>query len=50
MTHLELIELLYEKGFTFGWTLTGDLITLWEHDQDPPAPLERPNETPSANA
>ena len=50
MTHLELIELLHDAGFTNGWALSGEVLTLWEHDQDPPAPLTRPeatDETPS---
>ena len=46
MTHLELIELLHDAGFTTGWALSGDVLVLWEHDQDPPAPLVRPDETP----
>jgi hypothetical protein len=42
MTHEELLKLLADKGFDSGWVLTGDTLILWEHDQDPPAPLTRP--------
>ena len=50
MTHQELCDLLVENGFEDGWCLTGETLTLWLHDQDPPAPLTRPeatDETPS---
>jgi hypothetical protein len=52
MTHKELTKLLEDNGFTYGWCLTGETLVIWEHDQDPPAPLTRPeatNETPSAD-
>jgi hypothetical protein len=50
MNHEELYELLIEKGFTTGWALAGDALILWQHDQDPPAPLVRPtDETPGAS-
>jgi hypothetical protein len=42
MTHEELLELLAQSGFDTGWVLTGETLTLWEHDADPPAPLTRP--------
>jgi hypothetical protein len=42
MTHEELLKLLSDKGFDNGWVLTGETLILWEHDQDPPAPLTRP--------
>jgi hypothetical protein len=35
-------QLLLDAGFTDGWALQGDVLVLWEHDVDPPAPLERP--------
>ena len=38
-------QLLLDAGFTDGWALSGETLVLWEHDQDPPAPLEAPNET-----
>jgi hypothetical protein len=37
-------KLLADKGFPTGWALTGDELILWEHDEDPPAPLTRPSE------
>jgi hypothetical protein len=42
MSHEELLKLLSDKGFDNGWVLTGETLILWEHDQDPPAPLTRP--------
>ncbi len=42
MTHRELIELLEKAEFTSGWVLSEDQLVLWEHDEDPPAPLTRP--------
>jgi hypothetical protein len=35
-------QLLQDKGFTDGWALADDVLILWEHDADPPAPLQRP--------
>ena len=35
-------QLLLDNGFTDGWVLTGETLTIWEHDADPPAPLTRP--------
>jgi hypothetical protein len=52
MTHEELTKLLQDNGFYNGWCLAGDTLTLWFHDQDPPAPLTRPeatDETPTAD-
>jgi hypothetical protein len=42
MTHNELVTLLLEAGFNNGWALNGTDLVLWEHEQDPPAPLTRP--------
>lgn len=42
MTHEQLLKLLADAGFDTGWVLTGETLTLWEHDADPPAPLTRP--------
>ena len=42
MNHSQLIELLNEAGFETGWALAGEILVLWEHDEDPPAPLTRP--------
>jgi hypothetical protein len=41
---MELIELLLEAGFMNGWALSEDVLVLWEHDEDPPAPLTRPTD------
>ena len=40
--HHELVDLLVDAGFETGWILTGEVLTLWEHDENPPAPLTRP--------
>jgi hypothetical protein len=42
MSPEEAMELLTSAGFTTGWSLLGDILTIWEHDEDPPAPLTRP--------
>jgi hypothetical protein len=45
-----IIKLLENAGFQSGWAILGDTLILWEHDQDPPEPLIRPqatDETPS---
>ena len=42
MTHTELVKLLIDAGFESGWALGGETLVLWEHDEDPPAPLTRP--------
>jgi hypothetical protein len=50
MTHDELCQIVINAGFDSGWAIAGDTLILWEHDQDPPAPLKRPeptDETPS---
>jgi hypothetical protein len=44
MTTQEAIDLLIGAGFDSGWVLNGSVLALWEHDQDPPAPLVRPEE------
>ena len=44
MNHADAIELLVNAGFDSGWALADGVLILWEHDTDPPAPLERPNE------
>ena len=38
----ELVELLLKAGFVNGWVLTGEVLTVWEHEAEPPAPLTRP--------
>ena len=42
MTIKELTDLLVEKGFNNGWVLQGTELVLWEHEENPPAPLTRP--------
>jgi len=45
MSHQEIIDLLVSSGFENGWILSGDVLIVWEHQQDPPAPLVRPAES-----
>jgi hypothetical protein len=35
-------QILRNAGFTDGWALSDGALILWEHDEEPPAPLERP--------
>ena len=41
----EIMKMLIDAGFDSGWSLNGTDLILWEHDEDPPAPLERPEAT-----
>lgn len=41
-----MVQLLLDQGFTDGWALSDDVLILWEHDEEPPAPLVRPTEVP----
>jgi len=40
--HMELVQLLTDAGFDKGWALNGTELVLWEHDENPPKPLKRP--------
>lgn len=40
-----MIQLLLDAGFSEGWAIAGEKLVLWEHDEDPPAPLTRPTES-----
>jgi hypothetical protein len=42
MSHNEIVALLLEKGYDTGWALLGTELTVWEHKENPPAPLTRP--------
>ena len=35
-------QLLLDSGFIDGWALSEEKLLVWDHDEDPPAPLERP--------
>ena len=37
-----LVQLLLDAGFTDGWAMDADVLVIWEHEEDPPAPLVRP--------
>jgi hypothetical protein len=36
------VNILRNAGFTDGWAIHDGALVLWEHDEDPPAPLTRP--------
>jgi len=40
--HKELVQKLLDLGFDKGWALNGTELVLWEHEENPPAPLTRP--------
>jgi hypothetical protein len=42
MSHEEISQMLMAAGFNNGWVLSGTELILWEHDENPPAPLTRP--------
>ena len=42
MIDREYIDLLLDAGFDNGWVLSGDTLTVWGHNAEPPAPLTRP--------
>ena len=42
MTHEELLQLLADEGFNTGWVVCDGELKVWEHDEDPPSPLTRP--------
>ena len=37
-------KLLIEAGYTSGWATHGEELILWEHEENPPAPLKRPKD------
>ena len=40
-----MVQLLLDKGFDSGWVLSDEKLILWEHKENPPAPLTRPEPT-----
>jgi|688.fasta_scaffold1591194_2 hypothetical protein len=48
MTQQEIINLIIGAGYNTGFALNGELLVLWEHEEEPPKPLKRPkaDETP----
>jgi hypothetical protein len=40
--HELLVDKLVDAGFDGGWVLSGETLVVWEHDENPPAPLMRP--------
>jgi hypothetical protein len=45
-----LVQLLIDAGFTDGWAISDGVLVLWEHEEEPPAPLVRPSEASAAAA
>jgi len=37
-----MVKLLLEAGFDFGWVISDEILIIWEHDEEPPLPLVRP--------
>jgi len=35
-------QLLRNAGFSEGWAMSDGKLVIWEHEQEPPEPLERP--------
>ena len=42
MTQQEMIDLILDAGYNTGFAVNGDVLVLWEHEEEPPAPLTRP--------
>jgi hypothetical protein len=42
ITHNPMVQLLLNAGYDSGWAMTEETLTIWEHDEDPPTPLVRP--------
>jgi hypothetical protein len=42
MSPEQAMKALVDAGFETGWSLLGDVLTVWEHDDEPPAPFKRP--------
>ena len=42
MSPQEAIKILEDAGYTTGWSLLGSELSLWEHEEEPPAPFVRP--------
>jgi hypothetical protein len=40
----DLVQKLIDAGFESGWAITGETLTVWLHEEDPPAPLKRPEQ------
>jgi hypothetical protein len=47
--HNQTIKLLQDANFDSGWVVADGELVLWEHEEEPPAPLKRPDETPTSS-
>jgi hypothetical protein len=41
-THNDLVQKLIDAGFESGWALNGTELVIWEHEENPPKPLNTP--------
>jgi hypothetical protein len=42
MTPKDIEQMLFDAGFENGWALVDTELVLWEHEENPPEPLKRP--------
>lgn len=42
MTDQQIITLLENAGFDSGWVVSNGELRVWDHQENPPAPLQRP--------
>ena len=42
--HNQVIQLLQDAGFDSGWVVADGKLMLWEHKENPPKPLIKPDE------
>jgi hypothetical protein len=42
ITHNPMVQLLLDAGYNSGWAMTEETLIIWEHEEDPPTPLVRP--------
>jgi hypothetical protein len=40
--HQKTVKMLIDAGYESGWALLGNVLTIWEHEENPPKPLTRP--------
>jgi hypothetical protein len=40
--HNDLVQKLIDAGFDTGWALNGTELVIWEHEENPPKPLKKP--------
>jgi len=40
--HNELVQKIIDAGYETGWALNGTDLVIWEHEENPPKPLKKP--------